>query len=249
MTVTHCQALNGVGSAWNDLIHHNRFGNFWKSGCFWAEISERFKREQRRRSGPRTVVGMFRNKHSPDSHKRKRRTLVFLHSQTELPDVCLSMIHSLSFAPLCHVKSMLSREARVSHVGFGSALGNKWIILDALPYLCDWGARSLIFKKEIIAQHVINVTSEQWPALCITLLQASSCTSVISCGYLPPTQAVSDGLYGKSNPWHQKKNERAGVKNTREDWCAFHFLECWVLRSFGRSSNQTAEISSIIYTF
>lgn len=168
MTVTHCQALNGVGSAWNDLIHHNRFGNFRKSGCFCAEISERFKREQRRRSGPRTVAGMFRNKRSPDSHKRKRCTLVFLHSQTELPDVCLSMIHSLGFAPLCHVKSMLSREARVSHVGFGSALGNKWIILDALPYLCDWGARSLIFKKEIIAQHVINVTSEQWPALCIT---------------------------------------------------------------------------------
>lgn len=160
MTVTRCQALNGVGSARNDLIHHN----FRKSGCFCTEISERFKRERRRRSGPCTV----RNKRSSDSYKRKRCTLVFLHSQTELPDVCLSMIHSAGFAPLCHVKSVLSREARVSHVGFGSALGNKWIILDALPYLCDWGARSLIFKKEIIAQHVINVTSEQWPALCIT---------------------------------------------------------------------------------
>lgn len=116
-------------------------------------------------------------------------------------------------------------------------LGNKWIILDALPYLCDWGARSLIFKKEIIAQHVINVTSEQWPALCITPAVGVLLHLCDQLWLLTPHVGCLRPSIWKIKPLTLRgKNERACVKNTRGLVCVSSSEHFWV--SIGQATKK-----------
>lgn len=83
---------------------------------------------------------------------------------------------------------MLSRQAHGSHVGFGSALGNKWIILDALPYLRGWVslASSLSYSKRRLLRSMWQMSPQSNdPHYALAFPQepvASSLTSAISCG-------------------------------------------------------------------